>query len=435
VKKRATIKRKRETSVVYLVLSVIALVGLVTSVSVFQFANGQKHKTEQVYLEASTINALAKNADLSITKTVDDPNPCQSYDFNYTITATNLEDHGAAKKVKVQDQLPAGVDFVSYVASRGTYDVISGLWKVPSIHGGHSETLTITANPSGTGVITNTATYLGSKKNDPNPTNDVDTTDITVDLTCAPPTPPAPPAPDVIDLSLMGQSSKTKVKVGDSPTFTFKLKNKSNKKASGVKVKGKFSKALAIKNYTASKGSYDTATGNWDIAEITGYEENELKITLEVSDTSASTSIVSDITITAADQTDTDQSNNSAVLTLSADPVDENKLEIPQQSAQPTPEVAAPQTVSQIELPQTTEPEPTESVAQVVKPKLEPTRTPEVPSDPEPNVIPQTETAKPDCTNCNYLAASLVLAASVVSAMVIVFMLISFSSTRKTKKG
>jgi uncharacterized repeat protein (TIGR01451 family) len=79
---------------------------------------------------------------LSLTKTGDKTTVTPGQNIIYTLTLTNAS-ATTATNVKVQDQLPAGVTFVSATPSSGTYNAITGLWTLPSVATG-SQTLTIT---------------------------------------------------------------------------------------------------------------------------------------------------------------------------------------------------------------------------------------------------------------------------------------------------
>jgi uncharacterized repeat protein (TIGR01451 family) len=82
-------------------------------------------------------------ADLSVIKTVDEPNPLVGDSITYTITATN-NGPDEAKDVIVEDLLPPDVTYDSHSASKGTYDPVTGIWDIGTMGPGESETLTIT---------------------------------------------------------------------------------------------------------------------------------------------------------------------------------------------------------------------------------------------------------------------------------------------------
>ncbi len=87
----------------------------------------------------------ANNADISVTKTANKDSLANGESITFTITATNLGPQNATG-VKILDQLPAGLDYVSHTASVGSYDELTGVWDIGNLANGASATLTITAN-------------------------------------------------------------------------------------------------------------------------------------------------------------------------------------------------------------------------------------------------------------------------------------------------
>lgn len=137
--------------------------------------NGSDYESVDCYAFSPSIIA-----DLGVAKTVDDPAPAESDTISYTVTVTN-GGPGPATVVQLSDILPAGVSFISYAATQGTYDAFSGAWFVGSLAAGGSETLTLQAivDPgTGGSVITNTAAVAFLSQNDPNSSNDQASVDI-----------------------------------------------------------------------------------------------------------------------------------------------------------------------------------------------------------------------------------------------------------------
>jgi choice-of-anchor A domain-containing protein/uncharacterized repeat protein (TIGR01451 family) len=81
-------------------------------------------------------------ADLSITKTVDNPSPNNGDDINFTITIRN-DGPGNSAWAKVSDVIPNGLQFVSYTTDNGTYDPILGVWNIGFLSVGSTSTLNI----------------------------------------------------------------------------------------------------------------------------------------------------------------------------------------------------------------------------------------------------------------------------------------------------
>lgn len=124
--------------------------------------------------DSAPVNVVIQEADLSVTKTVDQPAPTSGDQITFTITATN-DGPGDATGVEITDDLPAGLIFVSAAPSQGSFDQGTGLWTVGTITNGQSATLEIVAEvPAGSHVMTNVTEVTASNQTDPDstPNND-----------------------------------------------------------------------------------------------------------------------------------------------------------------------------------------------------------------------------------------------------------------------
>jgi uncharacterized repeat protein (TIGR01451 family) len=81
--------------------------------------------------------------DLMIAKTASQTDVSSGDTFTYTLTLTN-QGSDMATEIEVQDQLPAGVTYVSNTPSQGTYDAATGIWRVGDLADQGQATLTIT---------------------------------------------------------------------------------------------------------------------------------------------------------------------------------------------------------------------------------------------------------------------------------------------------
>ncbi|MFL6257056.1 MAG: beta strand repeat-containing protein [Pyrinomonadaceae bacterium] len=118
---------------------------------------------------ASDPTTVVSSSDLSLSKTVNNPNPIQGQNVTFTLTLTNSGPSNATNVV-VTDLLPAGLTFVSATPSTGTYTSGTGAWAVASLTSGTSATLQIVALVSSAGTITNTAEVTASDQPDPDST-------------------------------------------------------------------------------------------------------------------------------------------------------------------------------------------------------------------------------------------------------------------------
>lgn len=105
-------------------------------------------------------------ADLSLTKTVNNASPALGANVTFTLTLTNAGPQDAPN-VQVTDLLPAGLTFVAAVASQGTYVSGTGIWSLGTVANGASPTLQIVATATTTGSVTNNAQVTASGLADP----------------------------------------------------------------------------------------------------------------------------------------------------------------------------------------------------------------------------------------------------------------------------
>jgi uncharacterized repeat protein (TIGR01451 family) len=117
------------------------------------------------------------SADLEITKTVEITALNESELITYTVTVTN---HGPshATGVSVTDQLPGGLIYGGYTATRGIFTRATGLWKVGDLEnmGTASLIITATTNKCSGSSIVNTAVVTAAI--DSNPDNNKATASV-----------------------------------------------------------------------------------------------------------------------------------------------------------------------------------------------------------------------------------------------------------------
>jgi uncharacterized repeat protein (TIGR01451 family) len=124
--------------------------------------------------------------DLSVTKIVSADPVWSGNTFTYTVTITNNGDADATT-VSLTDQLPADVNYVSHVASQGTYSTGTDVWTVGDIPyttptlSTATLTFTVTAGIVGSDTTaTNTANNLVLDQADPDLTNNFASVDVLI---------------------------------------------------------------------------------------------------------------------------------------------------------------------------------------------------------------------------------------------------------------
>ena len=114
---------------------------------------------------------IGVGADVTLTKTVDNPNPIVGQNVTYTITVTNLGP-GDARNVVVNDPIPFGTTN-SVTTSTGTYNPATANWTIPVAQRGRSATLVESTDRIATASAWSTERMVtGSDQPDPNPSND-----------------------------------------------------------------------------------------------------------------------------------------------------------------------------------------------------------------------------------------------------------------------
>lgn len=104
--------------------------------------------------------------DLSVTKTVDVPQPLVGTDVLFTIIVNNATGTSTATGVSLVDALPTGLTFSSAVSSQGSYNNVTGVWSIGTLASGASATLFITATVTAPFPVTNTAEITAASQFD-----------------------------------------------------------------------------------------------------------------------------------------------------------------------------------------------------------------------------------------------------------------------------
>ena len=250
--------------------------------------------------DQASATVTAKSADLSLTKTVDDPSPNVSQNVTFTVTLSN-GGPDAATGVEVKDQLPAGLNFVSANPSQGTYSDSSGIWSVGTVNPAASATLEITATVTSSGTITNTAEVTGSDVFDPDSTpnnhnaGEDDQASRTISSLQA-------------DLSLTKTVDNATPNVGNQVIYTITLTNGGPDVATGVEVKDQLPAGLNFDSANPSQGTYSSGSGIWTVGTVNASSSATLQITATVT---SSGTVTNTAEVTASDGFDPDSTPNN----------------------------------------------------------------------------------------------------------------------------
>ncbi|MGP8190086.1 MAG: beta strand repeat-containing protein [Methanobacterium sp.] len=226
-----------------------------------------------------TVAVPSQVANVTLTKTASNSLPNVGQQFSYTLTANNS---GAADATGVQviDVIPAGLTFNSYTASQGTYNSTTGLWNVGTIASGANAVLTLyvtpTASVAGTTLINN-ATLVS--------TGQVATATVAV------------PKTPVSNVTLTKTASNSSPNVGQQYSYTVTANNSGAAAANNVTVTDNIPAGLTFNSYTASQGTYNSATGIWNVGTITSGANAVLTLYVTPTASVAGTTVINSATI------------------------------------------------------------------------------------------------------------------------------------------
>jgi|Deesub1362A_J573_1020465.scaffolds.fasta_scaffold02718_3 uncharacterized repeat protein (TIGR01451 family) len=235
--------------------------------------------------------------DLELTKTVDNSTPNVGDTVTFTVVVTNVDADDAATGVEVEDRLPAGLNYVSHVASQGTYDPGTGVWELGTVGPGSSAALEITATVAQPGSSENCAEVTACDQPDVDSTPDNGDPNED-DMDCV-----TLQAQVLADLSLTKSVTPPDPLVGETVVFTVEVRNEGPCEATGVEVTDLLPSGYSYVSHTTSQGSYNPATGVWAVGSLGVGATATLTLTAEVN---AAGDYTNWAEITASDQEDPD---------------------------------------------------------------------------------------------------------------------------------
>src|SRR5262249_20120326 len=161
-------------------------------------------------------------ADVAVTETIAPTTAVVGDLVVMTITATN-NGPNQASGVVVTDVLPAGLSFLlSTRNDAGSYDPVTGAWTVGTLANGQSATLTLRAQVTQAGTITNIAAKTDQNEPDPDASNDTAAAALN--------------AAAAADVGIQKVVDNDAPAVGQPVTFTVTASNRGPNAATGVVV-------------------------------------------------------------------------------------------------------------------------------------------------------------------------------------------------------
>lgn len=230
---------------------------------------------DEVTINIDTVNG--PSIDLSLTKTIDNLAPEFGDTVTYTLTLANAGPL-TANNIEVTDTLPPNFAFVAATPSSGSFDDGTGVWSLASLAAGNQATLAIEGTITAIGELTNTAEVTAVDEididstpdnNDPNE-DDQDGVTVFVDT--------------LVDLVLLKEVDQTHVEINETLVYTLTLRNNGPSPATGVEVTDILPTGLRFQSYAATRGTYDDATGVWQVGNLGVDEAVQLELTTVVTD-------------------------------------------------------------------------------------------------------------------------------------------------------
>lgn len=207
-----------------------------------------------------------RTAEISVTKTVDDPTPVYLDEVTFTLIATNSGDADATV-VSASDPLPAGLQYVSHVVDAGTYDSVSGLWTGFGLAaGGGAAQLQITAQVIDPTDVTNEVVEVGAPE-DPS-LCEAECGSATVE----------PRTADIVVTKMVDEPSPA---YSHDVIFTITATNEGDADATGVELLDQLPPGLTYVAHSGD-GTYDSVTGTWTVGALAIDATATLQLTAEV---------------------------------------------------------------------------------------------------------------------------------------------------------
>ena len=231
---------------------------------------------------------VESDADIVLTKVVDNATPNVGDVITYTITATNLGP-AIVTNLVVTDALPAGLSYVSSTPSTGSI-TSPGVWTIGTLETGITETLTIEVLvESGTGGQTLLNTISNTQDQvDTDVTPDDNSEEITVTSS------------DLVTTKIVDISTPNE---GDVITYTLSVTNNGPSDATGVSLTDLLPAGLTYASDDSS-GGYNSGSGLWTIGDVANGTSVSLNIQATVNTGTSGDSIVNTTTSATGDQED-----------------------------------------------------------------------------------------------------------------------------------
>ncbi|MEW5826967.1 MAG: lamin tail domain-containing protein, partial [Candidatus Bipolaricaulota bacterium] len=279
-------------------------------------------------VEAShSVEVLDPVIDLSLEITASDTTPPLGETIVLTLVVENDPNVFRALDVQVKHVLGAGLEFVSAVGDRGTYDATSGLWSIGTIQPGESVTLDVLVRTLPGGPFDSSAEVVAARH------RDVDSIPANASVAHEDDDDQVVLTPRWADLAVTKTASAPTVSYGDPVTFSVEVTNLGPYDVDGVILSDAMPLGLS---YVSSHGdgAFDPISGQWSIGAIPVGGTASLSLVALVVDAAIGQTLENVALLVARDLPDPNPSNDRATATVVVPGAD---LELGKSVDDPTP--------------------------------------------------------------------------------------------------
>lgn len=228
--------------------------------------DGHEHGPSPVACCCACDKQEETGADLQIIKLVDNPTPNLNSEVVWTLLVTNNGPEDAVNVV-VNDNLPAGVEYVSDTTTMGAFNLDAGTWVIGDLANGASAMLQVKTIATDAAAVQTNVAIVGSDTDDSNPANDVAIDSI--DAVNA-------------DLEITKSVDKPAPDLGAEVTWTIEVKNNGPDTAENVVVKDLMPVGTTL--ISLSDNLIFDANGSVSLGDIAPEEVVSIDITVTVND-------------------------------------------------------------------------------------------------------------------------------------------------------
>ena len=274
------------------------------------------------------------NADLSLTKTVSNPEPEVGEVVEWVVTVTN-SGPDTAWHSKVSEALPDGLTFVGARASSGAYVFESGVWNVGHLADGESAEMTISTrvDTEAGAQYVNTAVASSNTADNDQSNNAAEAVVTVAETTVIVSTETESEAGIdgatcvaclcACEHQVESGADLQIVKLVDNPTpnlngevvWTILVTNNGPDDAENVVVNDNLPGGVEYVSDSTTLGEFDDAAGSWQIGDLANGESALLQITTIATDAAA---VQTNIALVTSDTEDSNPENNIAVASIDA---------------------------------------------------------------------------------------------------------------------